>query len=66
MRNIMKHCDDCGCRVYDGACTNCNEILFIADQHREFDTLKDCSEEFKNEVEKHEGKVAKKLSLSGY
>lgn len=27
-------CEDCGCRMYGGFCTNCDEEHFIADQYR--------------------------------
>jgi hypothetical protein len=26
-------CPDCGCRVYDGLCVNCDEENFIVDQY---------------------------------
>lgn len=29
------YCDDCGCKMYGGLCTNCDEETFIADQYRE-------------------------------
>lgn len=28
-------CEDCGCKMYGGFCSNCNEEVFIADQYRE-------------------------------
>ncbi len=28
-------CEDCGCAVYDGRCTNCDEELYILDQYDE-------------------------------
>jgi len=31
----MITCEDCGSRVYEGFCTNCNEEHFIADQYRQ-------------------------------
>lgn len=31
----MSCCEDCGCRVYSGRCTNCDEELFILDQYYE-------------------------------
>ena len=34
---MSEYCDDCGCRVYDGACTNCEETIYIADQYDELD-----------------------------
>lgn len=30
----MSYCEDCGCRMYGGMCTNCDEECFIADQYR--------------------------------
>lgn len=30
-----KACEDCGCRMYGGFCTNCDEEVFIAGQYRE-------------------------------
>lgn len=34
---MKKLCDDCGCRVYDGACVNCHEIIFIEKQYQDLD-----------------------------
>jgi len=31
----MKTCEDCGCKVYSGHCTNCHEETFIAQQYRD-------------------------------
>jgi hypothetical protein len=28
-------CSDCGCKMYNGFCTNCNEEVFIAEQYRD-------------------------------
>ena len=28
-------CEDCGCKVYGGHCTNCHEETFIAQQYRD-------------------------------
>ena len=33
----MRTCEDCGCKVYSGRCTNCHEELFIVDQYIEQD-----------------------------
>lgn len=27
---MSKHCEDCGCRLSDGYCTNCQEEAYIA------------------------------------
>lgn len=59
MANI---CEDCGCKVYNGACVNCHEEIYIADQHLELGTYGEVSEEFKRKVEHQYGEVAKKLS----
>lgn len=44
------YCDDCGCRVYNGHCTNCHEDVYIAEQHYEQRTFDECSNEFKEKV----------------
>ena len=31
----MSTCPDCGCKVYNGRCVNCDEELFIIDQYEE-------------------------------
>lgn len=31
----MNYCPDCGCKMYSGVCTNCDEELFIIDQYAE-------------------------------
>ena len=28
----MKTCEDCGCRVYEHGCVNCNEVAYIEAQ----------------------------------
>ena len=32
------YCENCGCKVYDGRCTNCHEELYIEEQYYELDT----------------------------
>lgn len=47
----MSYCSDCGCKVYNGACTNCHEAVYIEQQY--YDLGMDTSEwsnEFKKEV----------------
>ena len=29
------YCENCGCKEYDGRCTNCHEELYILDQYDE-------------------------------
>lgn len=31
----MSYCPDCGCKMYSGACTNCHEEIYIAEQYNE-------------------------------
>lgn len=31
------YCEDCGCKVFGGHCTNCHEETFIAQQYRDLD-----------------------------
>jgi hypothetical protein len=33
----MKTCEDCGSRVYENGCVNCNEELYIFDQYIELE-----------------------------
>ena len=30
---MANYCEDCGCKVYSGRCTNCHEELYILDQY---------------------------------
>lgn len=30
---MMSYCDNCGCKEYNGACTNCHESLYIEQQY---------------------------------
>lgn len=32
---MSNYCEDCGCKVYNGRCTNCHEELYILDQYEE-------------------------------
>jgi hypothetical protein len=47
----MAYCEYCGEREYGGACTNCHESVYIAQQHEELGTYGECSENFKDQVE---------------
>lgn len=31
------YCEDCGCKVYNGKCTNCHEKLYILEQYDELE-----------------------------
>jgi len=41
----MGHCVDCGCRLQDGICSNCQEELFITMYQSEY-MVENPSEEF--------------------
>lgn len=30
------YCEDCGCRIYNGVCSNCHEELYIIENQSEF------------------------------
>jgi hypothetical protein len=57
--NIMaNYCEDCGCKVYSGRCTNCHEELYILDQYYEQDMkLPDENSDFMKKVIQHENDV---------
>ena len=48
------NCKDCGCKMYDGFCTNCHEEIFIQDQYIELNEdvpesiVKKCNEYINN------------------
>lgn len=54
----MTYCEDCGCRVYNGACTNCHEEVYIAEQHYEQGTYEQCGDWFKEKVEQQLKEIA--------
>jgi hypothetical protein len=33
----MTYCEDCGCKVFSGACVNCHEEIYIEAQYFELD-----------------------------
>jgi len=33
----MKYCENCGCKMFEHGCTNCNEELYILDQYIELE-----------------------------
>lgn len=34
---MSDYCENCGSKVYNGACTNCEEEIYIADQYYDLD-----------------------------
>ena len=47
----MNTCEDCGCNVYNGHCTNCHEETYIAEQNYSNDEMISFSDEFKEKLE---------------
>lgn len=57
---MATYCEDCGCKVYSGRCTNCHEELYILDQYIEQGMeLPDEDSEFMQKVRDHEVSVLK-------
>lgn len=57
----MSHCEDCGCKVYNGACTNCHEVVYIEQQYHDLGmSMDDCSDEFKQEIADAHADINKK------
>ena len=64
---MSDYCDDCGCRVYNGACTNCDEVIYIAEQYNDLNMpLPGEDTEFRQELNGAERRQwLKKHSLTG-
>ena len=55
----MSHCEDCGCKVYSGRCTNCHEELYILDQYYELDMeLPDENSDFMKKVNEQQKAIS--------
>ncbi len=52
---MSSHCEDCGCKVYGGICSNCQEELYIYENQNEF-MIQPISDEFMNKVEEQRSK----------
>ncbi len=60
---MAHYCEDCGCKVYNGRCTNCHEELYILDQYIEQDMeLPGEDSDFMKKVSEQEIDVSKKQS----
>lgn len=58
----MTNCNDCGCKVYNGACVNCDEAIYIAEQYDESNIpFPDESTQFYQEVVEAEKRQYKRL-----
>lgn len=54
----MNYCENCGCKVYNGACTNCHEELYILDQYAELGWgFPQGDSYFMQQVEKHKEEI---------
>lgn len=62
----MGYCNNCGCREYNGACTNCHEEIYIAQQYYENgDYLPPENTEFTQRLRQAEREVKKKEEAKG-
>ena len=60
----MKHCENCGCKVYKNGCVNCNEESYIYDQYIELEMeVPKLIEDKRNEQQKTED-IIKKMNKS--
>lgn len=63
---MTKSCEDCGCAVYEGRCTNCHEELYILDQYYDLQgtdeelPIPDENSDFMEKVRKCQDDVARK------
>lgn len=58
---MSNYCEDCGCKVYSGRCTNCHEELFILDQYYEQEMEPPSEDsEFMKKVREQEKELAEK------
>ena len=56
---MPNYCEDCGCKVYSGRCTNCNEELYILDQYYEQEMkLPDEDSDFMNKVNEQQKSIS--------
>lgn len=58
---MNNYCEDCGCKMYSGRCTNCHEELYILDQYDELEMdYPDEDSEFMQKVRKEGKDIANK------
>lgn len=53
----MAYCNDCGCRMSEGICSNCHEELWIVEYQGEF--LPKMSEEFAEKAESQRRSISR-------
>jgi len=62
---MANYCEDCGCKVYTGRCTNCHEELYILDQYYEENMqLPDEDSDFMNKAREAQKDVNRKSNGS--
>ena len=54
---MASYCDNCGCKVYSGACVNCHEAVYIQDQY--IDLEMEVPDSILKEVEGHQAEIIK-------
>lgn len=58
---MSNYCEDCGCKVFSGRCTNCHEELYILDQYDELNMSRpDDETDFMQKVYEQQKQVAEK------
>ncbi len=62
----MAYCENCGCKEYNGTCTNCHEEIYIMDQYYQMDEELEhpLSDEFIDTVKKQKEEVKRKKATS--
>ena len=59
---MSRSCADCGCKVYNGACVNCEEEIYIEEQMADLEmTLSAKFQEMVGECRKRQEKRIKEL-----
>jgi hypothetical protein len=53
------YCEDCGCVMYNGFCTNCHEEVYIEEQY--YDIGEDCPDSIYEKAEEQRAEVRIKL-----
>lgn len=57
----MNYCDDCGCKVFNGACVNCHEEIYIQEQYEDLEM--EVPKLIRDKNLEHEPKIIKNLEL---
>lgn len=56
---MANYCEDCGCKVFNGGCTNCHEELYIIEQYDELNmAAPDDETEFMRKAHEQQKQVA--------